>query len=258
MKIALWQTRPRSDVAAALDALAEAADQAAQAGADLLLTPEMAIGGYNIGAEAVAAHASEAERILAALAEIARTTGIALVAGLPLPGAPRPFNSCVALDATGAERARYHKTHLFGQVDRDQFAPGRALSDVFMLAGWRVSLAICYDIEFPELARALARNEADLILTPTANMAPFDSVATRLVPARAEENALFVAYCNYVGREGRFDYNGLSCLCGPDGADLARADGTAQTLLFAELDRAALIQTRETQTHLHDRRSDLY
>ena len=51
---------------------------------------------------------------------------------------------------------------------------------------------------------------------PTANMAPFEGVATRLVPARAEENAVFVAYANYVGAEGAFAYFGLSCVCGPD------------------------------------------
>jgi predicted amidohydrolase len=118
-------------------------------------------------------------------------------------------------------------------------------------------LAICYDIEFPELARTLALAGADAILAPTANMAPYDSVATRLVPARAEENAVFIAYANYVGAEPPFDYFGLSCVCDPTGADIARA-GDGETMIFADLDKAALAAARASATHLADRRPELY
>ena len=61
------------------------------------------------------------------------------------------------------------------------------LSKVITLNGWRISLAICYDVEFPEVVRAFALSGTDLVVIPTANMTAFDSVATRLVPARAEK-----------------------------------------------------------------------
>lgn len=257
MKLALWQTQPQSQIDRAMEALASAAQEASSQGADLLVTPEMFVGGYNIGAEQIAAHAGHAARVLYGLKEIARTHGIALVAGLALPATPRPCNGCVAIDRSGAEIARYHKTHLFGDVDGAQFTAGGALSPVFELNGWACGLAICYDVEFPELTRALALRGAEVILAPTANMTPFDSVATRLVPARAEENALYLAYCNYVGAEAEFDYNGLSCVVGPDGDDLVR--GTRKpAILYATLERDALGQARQRQTHLNDRRADLY
>ena len=127
-----------------------------------------------------------------------------MLAGLPTLGAEgRVFNTVHLADRTGAARASYAKTHLYGAVDRAQFAPGPALAAPVELDGWKLGLAICYDIEFPEVARALALAGAEAILVPTANMLPFDGVATRLVPARAEENAVFVAYANYVGRRGR-------------------------------------------------------
>lgn len=257
MKLALWQTHPRSSVETALEALTLAAERAASQGADLLVTPEMYLGGYNIGAAQIDVHAGQSDAALAGLEAIARAHSIALVAGLALPGNPRPFNACVAFDNSGAEVARYHKTHLFGEVDRAQFTPGDGLSPVVALNGWQVALAICYDIEFPELTRALALRGAELIVCPTANMTPFDSVATRLVPARAEENAICLAYCNYTGAEAQFAYNGLSCVVGADGNDLVRAsDG--DEIIFASLDRAAGRAASQTQTHLTDRRPDLY
>ena len=257
MKLALWQTHPRSSITLALTALRDAAQTAAAQGADVLITPEMLIGGYNIGPDRVAAHADESAQTLDTLKSITKTHDIALVVGLPLPASPRPHNACLVIDNTGHEVARYHKTHLYGDVDRAQFSAGTELSGVFELAGWKVGLAICYDVEFPELTRALALCGAEVILTPTANMEPFDSIATRLVPARAEENGLFLAYCNYTGAEAHFTYNGLSCVSGPVGQDLVRGAKT-ETMLYASLDRALLTAARQAQTHLHDRRADLY
>ncbi|WP_324754481.1 carbon-nitrogen hydrolase family protein [Roseovarius sp. Pro17] len=258
MKIALWQTVPLHDAQQALVALDQAAQLARAEGADLILTPEMALGGYNVGADRCQTLAASADSLIDALKSIARKYEIALVVGLALPGPDAPYNGVIVLDAAGNERHRYHKTHLYGGVDRTQFAAGAALSGVFELNGWSVGLAICYDIEFPEVARALALQGADLILVPTANMIPFDSVATRLVPSRAEENAVYVAYANYTGTEGEFTYGGLSCICRPNGNDLARAPQEAPDLLFADLSHTELAACRKLQNHLADRRPDLY
>ncbi|MFY8044397.1 MAG: nitrilase-related carbon-nitrogen hydrolase, partial [Rhodoferax sp.] len=76
---------------------------------------------------------------------------------------------------------------------------------------------ICYDVEFPEATRRLALAGADLIVVPTANMPEFDFVAQSLVPVRAYENQLYVAYANYIGAEGAVHYGGLSLLAAPDG-----------------------------------------
>jgi predicted amidohydrolase len=88
-------------------------------------------------------------------------------------------------------------------------------------------------------------------------MTPFDSVATRLVPARAEENGLYVAYANYTGSEGEFKYCGLSCLCGPDGEDIARA-GRESELIFGEISPQTLQARRELSPYLQGIRPELY
>jgi len=260
MRLALAQWRPVTGGSAeGLARLDRAAARAAAAGADLLMTPEMGLTGYAIGAGAVRAAADpEGGPLAAAVSAIARRHGLAVLAGLPkLAGDGGVFNTIHLADRTGAQRASYAKTHLYGSVDRAQFAPGPALAEPVEIDGWRLGLAICYDIEFPEVARALALAGAEAILVPTANMLPFEGVATRLVPARAEENGVFVAYANYVGAEGDFAYFGLSCVCGPGGGDLARA-GAEEELIFADLDKAVLAEARRTATHLADRRPELY
>ena len=149
------------------------------------------------------------------------------------------------------------KAHLFGDVDRAAFSTADTLCPLVKFGDWSVGLAICYDVEFPELVRAFALGGADAILVPTANMHPYTGVATRVVPTRAEENEIFVAYANRVGVEGAFEYCGLSCVTGPDGIDIARA-GSGEELIFAELSKDAIARVRKSLSHLHDRRSDLY
>tara|TARA_R110002049_G_scaffold42606_1_gene126772 strand:+ start:334 stop:1122 length:789 start_codon:yes stop_codon:yes gene_type:complete len=258
MKISIWQTSPCLGIADSLQHLALALQDAANADSQLFISPEMFVGGYNVGAALVLENARRHEDIRQELCRLAAAHQIALVIGLATPRPYRPFNSCIAIDETGVERALHHKTHLFGDVDRAQFSPGPALSPVFEMCGWQIGLAICYDIEFPEVARDLALRGANLIVTPTANMDPFDSVATRLVPARAEENAVYLAYCNYYGDEGSFRYNGLSCVCGPDGDDLVRAGKAKNGVYHVTLSLNALQDARKRQFHLRDRRPDLY
>lgn len=260
MRIALDQWRPvTAGPAEGMARLERAAARAADAGAHVLVLPEMALTGYNIGPAAVAAAAEpEGGTLDTALASTARKHAIAIVAGYPRRAPDGAIQNAARLvDRDGATLASYAKTHLYGRVDRAQFTAGPALAPVVSLRGWNVGLAICYDIEFPEVARCLRAQGAEAILVPTANMAPFQSVATRLVPARAEENTAYVAYANYCGAEAEFDYVGLSCVIGPDGTDIARA-GTREEMILADLDRTVLDAARRLSNQHAERRPDLY
>lgn len=260
MRIALLQTDPvRGGIAEAHARIETAAAEARAAGAAILVLPEMFLSGYAIGPEAIARAAEGPEGPgWSGVARIAARHGLAIAAGGPLARAEGGvWNAACLYGADGSLLASYAKTHLFGDVDRAQFRAGDTPSPVVALGDWQVGLAICYDIEFPEVARALALAGAEAVLVPTANMEPFTSVCTRLVPARAEENGLAIAYANYVGPEGPFVYCGRSCIVGADGEDLARAD-TAAALLVADLDRAALAETRARTQYLADRRAALY
>ena len=258
LALALWQTPHPANAAEALPRLDAACAQARAQGAGLLITPEMFCTGYAIGADRVTALAEPADGPLAkAVADIAQRQGIAIVYGYPEHNpAAKPFNAAQAIAPDGTRLANYRKTHLFGDLDRAQFSAGATASQVFNWRGWCLGLLICYDVEFPEAVRGLALQGVDAVLVPTANMAGFDEVQNLLVPARACENRVFVAYANACGSEGHTHYGGLSTVAGPHGAALARADRDPGQWL-ATLDHAALQPARQN-SYLNDRRTDLY
>ncbi|MEV5313407.1 MULTISPECIES: carbon-nitrogen hydrolase family protein [unclassified Streptomyces] len=258
MRIALLQSsgRPGSTVEN-LKVLDEAAGRAAAAGAGLLVAPEMFLTGYAIGDD-VARLAEPADGESAdAIAELASRHGLAVAYGYPERAGATVFNSVQLISADGTRLANYRKTHLFGCFERDQFTPGEQPVVQAELDGLRIGLMICYDVEFPENVRAHALAGTDLLLVPTAQMHPFQFVAEHLVPVRAFENQMYVAYVNRVGAEGEFEFVGLSTLAGPDGVARTRA-GRAEELVLADVDPVALAASRETNPYLKDRRPALY
>jgi predicted amidohydrolase len=259
MRIACFQGPEAADVPAGnLARLRRVAAEAKAGGAELLVCPEMFLTGYALGKAEVARLAGPLDDAsMTEARKIASEVGIALVFGMPERAGGAVFNSAVAIGADGSLLAGYRKTHLFGAVDREQFSAGGAEPQIFEVGDLKAALLICYDVEFPESVRALALAGAELVLVPTALMMPFDVVAKTIVPARAYENQLFIAYANRCGREAEFDYCGLSCVVGPDGVDLARA-GRGEELIFADIDSAALERSRLLNPYLKDRRPELY
>ncbi|WP_411148956.1 carbon-nitrogen hydrolase family protein [Streptomyces sp. A30] len=258
MRTALLQSsgRPGSSVEN-LKVLDEAAGRAAAAGAGLLVAPELFLTGYAIG-EDIARLAEPADGESAdAIAETACRHGLAIAYGYPERAGDAVYNSAQLISAEGTRLADYRKTHLFGCFERDHFTPGDRAVVQAELDGLRVGLMICYDVEFPENVRAHALAGTDLLLVPTAQMHPFQFVAESVIPVRAFENQMYVAYVNRVGQEGEFDFVGLSTLAGPDGVARTRA-GRGAELLLADVDAAFLAASREANPYLKDRRPGLY
>src|SRR5216683_1111927 len=169
MRVALCQipvsSRPEVNSGRVRAALAEAADR----GADLAVFPEATQ--IRFGSDLRAAAEPLDGPFCAGLAAAAKQTGVALVAGVfePAPDG-RVYNTAVAYDGTGELVASYRKLHLFdafGHRESDQVAPGSA-PVICTLAGVRTGLAICYDVRFGELSRALAVAGAALLVLPAA------------------------------------------------------------------------------------------
>ncbi|MFF7857673.1 nitrilase-related carbon-nitrogen hydrolase [Streptomyces sp. NPDC007904] len=258
MRTALLQSSGRpGSVAGNLKVLDEAAGRAAAAGAGLLVTPEMFLTGYAIGDD-IARLAEPADGDAAdAVAETATRHGLAVAYGYPERAGGTVYNSVQLVSADGTRLANYRKTHLFGCFERDHFTPGDRQVVQAELNGLTVGLMICYDVEFPENVRAHALAGTDLLLVPTAQMHPFQFVAESVVPVRAFENQMYVAYVNRVGQEGEFEFVGLSTLAGPDGVARTRA-GRAEELVLADTDPVFLAASRENNPYLEDRRPGLY
>ncbi|MFI1925021.1 MULTISPECIES: carbon-nitrogen hydrolase family protein [unclassified Streptomyces] len=258
MRTALLQSSGRpGSVVENLKVLDEAADRAAAAGAGLLVAPEMFLTGYAIGDD-IARLAEPADGDSAdAVADIAGRHGLAIAYGYPERHGETVHNSAQLISADGSRLANYRKTHLFGCFERDHFRPGGQPVVQAELNGLTVGLMICYDVEFPENVRAHALAGTDLLVVPTAQMHPFQFVAESVIPVRAFENQMYVAYVNRVGQEGEFEFVGLSTLAGPDGVARTRA-GRGEELVFADADPVALAASREANPYLKDRRPGLY
>lgn len=220
-----------------LRAVAHHAGLAAARGARIAVFPELFTTGYNIGQSLHDLAETLDGPSVATLTAIARQHRIALVVGLPERRNDGISNSAVVIDETGKLCGVYRKMHLFGPKESELFRPGDCLC-VAQVAGLRIGVAICYDVEFPEHARALVRGGAQILCVPTANMEPFREVPTTLVRARALENGVPVIYANLCGQEGDLTYTGLSGIVAADGIDLARAGATGEALLIADEARA--------------------
>ncbi len=260
MRIAVAQGPcPGGGVGANLAWLEGAARAAAGGGAGLLVAPEMALTGYAIGPEAVRRLAEPVDGASArAAAGIAREHRIALCYGYPEAGPDgRVYNAALLVGPSGQVLANHRKSHLYGELDRSAFAAGPGDPTVAELDGHKVGILICYDVEFPENVRLLALAGVDLVLVPTALMAPYDFIPGPVVATRAFENQVFLAYANRCGTEGELSYLGRSCVVGPDGRDVARA-GAGEELILADLDPELLAASRGLNTYLADRRPAVY
>jgi predicted amidohydrolase len=257
MKISIFQgPMAAGTVAESLGVMARAAEAAK--GAGLLIFPELFLTGYNIGAGNVRSLAQPADgEAAAAAAAIARRHGIALLYGYPERAGEAVYNSALLLGKDGVARANFRKVHLWGEIDKSVFAEGDDPAVMAEIDGLRIGILICYDVEFPEAVRVLALRGADLIAVPTAQMQPFEFVARSLIPTRAYENSVFVAYANHCGAEGKLVYTGESCIAAPDGSVLARA-GLGEELISADLDVGLLEKARAANAFLADRRPALY
>ncbi|MFD4612075.1 carbon-nitrogen hydrolase family protein [Streptomyces sp. NPDC058440] len=258
MRTALLQSSGRpGSVGENLKVLDAAAGRAAAAGAGLLATSELFLTGYAIGDDigrlAEAADGDWAD----AVAELACRHGLAVAYGYPERDGETVHNSVQLISADGTRLANYRKTHLFGDFEHAQFTPGEQPVVQAELNGLTVGLIICYDVEFPENVRAHALAGTDLLVVPTALMHPFQFVAESLVPVRAFENQMYIAYVNRAGTEGEFEFVGLSALAGPDGVARTRA-GRSEELVLADADPAFLAASRETNPYLEGRRPGLY
>lgn len=259
MRIAIAQLRGHpADVAANIAAARTEAERAKALGASLLILPETYLTGYDIGEDAWRLAEAADGPSHAAMGEVARDNAIALLYGhVERAGDGPPYNAAKLLDRSGRTLLDYRKTHLFGMEENRLYRPGEAIPDPVALDGLRVGVLICYDVEFPEAVRSLAARGADLVCVPTALMKPYSIVPDVLIPARAWENQLFVAYADRCGRERTIDYEGKSTVAAPDGSIIARA-GDGEEMIVADIDPGRYATVKAHNPYLADRRPALY
>jgi predicted amidohydrolase len=239
--------------------LARVRDHAARArdgGADLLLLPELWLHGYDLArAEEWAAPLGEGG--FTDMAAIASEFGLYLAGSLLEKHARGVSNTAALYDPDGTLLGFYRKIHLFRLMQEPRYLAAGDRATLCPTPWGPVGLAICYDLRFPELFRAMALAGAVLFLVPAQWPVRRVEAWSLLARARAVENELFVAACNRVGTDGQVEFPGSSCVIDPWGNPLVKGDDQ-ERLLIAQADLNEMHKARRYLTVYEDRRPDAY
>jgi len=220
-------------------------------GADLLLLPELFATGYNIG-DLIATRAEPSDGSLAQnIASLAKAHSVAIHYGFVERDGRKIFNSAQCFGPDGTRLGGHRKLGIPPGFERDYFLAGSGCT-LFTYRDVRIATLICYDIEFCETARHVAGLGVELILAPTALGAQWEWVAQRMIPTRAYENGVFLAYANSAGTENGLEFLGQSFVAAPDGQELARAGAEAE-VIYATLDLNKVAAAQARLPYLKDR-----
>jgi 5-aminopentanamidase len=236
--------------AARLRRLEEVFEQPAARACDLVLCPELYLSGYFAHDRITEWAESQDGPFAAGVCALAARNGCAIMYGYPERAGGVVYNAALCAGADGTVLANHRKNVLPYDYEERYFERGDRPTIVH-LKGWRIGLLICYEVEFPEHVRYYARAGCDLVLAPTALVARWTVVARRVIPARAFENTVFVAYANYAGEEDGNRFLGESVIASPLGEDLARA-GADEAFISARLSRADIAAARDRLHFLCD------
>ncbi|WP_291278979.1 carbon-nitrogen hydrolase family protein [Galactobacter sp.] len=257
MKISVGQFDPSGDVFENLETMDRLAGSAKADGADLVLFPEESMLAIRKAADLSAAVTRDWSRFVQRLSFIAAGHGIAVVAGGYEPnGEENPFNTVVAVDAKGTIVTTYRKIHLydaFSFKESERITAGAPEQRaVFELGGLKFGVMTCYDIRFPELARDLALEGADVLLVGAAWYKGEHKVDhwRTLVKARAVENTVWVAAAGTSGA-ATIGYSGV---IDPMAQPVDYLADEAEGLVTVEVTRKRVDEVREFLPVLANRR----
>ena len=230
---------------------------AAAAGADLICLPEMFPSGFDFDYIEKCAEPLSGG-FMTALRETARDAGVHVVCGsYPEREGEKIYNTAVLLGPDGRIIGKYRKIHLFPLMEENlHLTPGREIP-VFETDLGKLGIMICYDIRFPELARALVLLGAEIILVPAEFPYPRLDHWKCLLQARAVENQCYVMAVNRVGTSGSTRFFGNSSLYDPWGERIAES-GDTEDVVSGDIDTAVIEEVRRRIPVFSDRRGDLY
>ena len=215
------------------------------------------------------AHPADAHPFLERFGALASELKIVLPVSFFESAGQAYFNSLMLFDADGKALGKYRKSHIPdgpGYEEKFYFNVGDTGFKAWGTRYGNVGAAICWDQWFPEAARAMALQGADLLLYPTAIGSEPQEVGgletrdmwQRAMLGHAVSNSVYVAAANRVGDEGDARFYGSSFICDYTGSKVAEADETSETVIYAELDFTAARRFRAGFGFFRDRRPELY
>jgi predicted amidohydrolase len=252
MKVALVQTKANFSRERAVERLKRTV---MEGDADLYVFPEMYLTGYLIRDEVHRQAVSVDSPIIREIAEVARSADTHIIFGFPERCGTAVYNSAALVHPDGRVDVA-QKIHLpnFGPFEEVlYFTPGERPA-VFNTALGRIGVQICYDLFFPELAKAQALAGADVIVNISASPTVSRVFFERVLPARAIENTVFMIYVNWVGRQRNLIFWGGSRCISPRGMEVAIAPYFREHTLMCDVDMEELNVARRLRPTLRDTR----
>jgi len=246
-------------------------EQAAERGVQALCLQELFYGPY-FCAEQDAKWYAMAEPVpdgptTKLMCEIAKKHRMVIVAPVyeeDMPGLY--YNTAAVIDADGTFLGKYRKTHLPhcepGFWEKFYFRPGNLGYPVFDTMFGKIGVYICYDRHFPEGARCLGLNGAELVFNPSATVAGLSEYLWKLEqPAHAVANQYFVGAINRPGTEAPWnigEFYGTSYFCDPRGQIITEGKRAEDDIVVADLDLDMIREVRNVWQFFRDRRPDMY
>ena len=235
--------------------------QAASQGAKIVCFPELFSTGYNL--DIVGPKLPEtAERLdgprIAKLCQAAKENGCYVIAPVATEREVKGvyFNSAVLIDDEGHVVGCYDKHHLYS-LERFHFRMGNDIP-VFDTKYGKIGIMICYDAGFPEVARLLMLQGAEVIFMPSAWRVQDKDIWDINVAQRALENLCYVAAVNRFGQEVETYLFGGTKVANSRGTTVAECTGEKEEIVYADLDLASTAKNRQEIDYLKDRRPDSY
>jgi len=227
----------------------------------IVIFPELNLTGYMPRDDLFGQAETASSPMIKAIVRLAKDTKKDIVFGAPMKGERLPgivYNSCLLAAGTG-KFFRYDKMYLptFGPFEEKVFfAEGK---EVVVGDGRhaRIGLMICYDMFFPELAKLETLLGAQILVNISAAPTTSRPFFRRVMPGRAVENAIFVAYSNMVGVHGSLVFGGGSVLYGPRGEEIVRAKDLEPDIVEAEIDLADIDIARRFRPVVRDSRPEI-
>ena len=252
--------------------LTQLTTEAAEAGANIVLLPELFEGPYFATAQReenfALAHPVEGHPTIAHFAKLADKLSIVLPVSFYERAAQNYFNSVAVLDADGANLGIYRKSHIPdgpGYQEKFYFRPGDTGFRSFATKHGNIGVAICWDQWFPEAARAMVLDGADILLYPTAIGTEPDHQDLdtrdrwqRAMVGHAVSNACVVAAANRIGTESKQAFYGSSFIADHTGEKLAELGREQTGHAAVDIDLTQLARERAAWGFFRDRRPDLY
>jgi len=227
----------------------------------IVIFPELNLTGYMPRDDLFGQAETASSPMIKAIVRLAKDTKKDIVFGAPMKGERLPgivYNSCLLAAGTG-KLFRYDKMYLptFGPFEEKVFfAEGKGVV-VGDGRHARIGLMICYDMFFPELAKLETLLGAQILVNISAAPTTSRPFFRRVMPGRAVENAIFVAYSNMVGVHGSLVFGGGSVLYGPRGEEIVRAKDLEPDIVEAEIDLADLDIARRFRPVVRDSRPEI-